>query len=33
MIMDFSIVDNNLDEIITNNKKIVLLKSNYTVDL
>lgn len=33
MIMGFSIVDNNLDEIITNNKKIVLLKSNYTVDL
>ncbi len=31
--MGFSIVDNNLDEIITNNKKIVLLKSNYTVDL
>ena len=30
--MGFSIVDNNLDEIITNNKKIVLLKSNYTVD-
>lgn len=30
--MGFSIVDNNLDEIITN-KKIVLLKSNYTVDL
>lgn len=33
MIMGLSIVDNNLDEIITNNKKIVLLKSNYTVDL
>ena len=33
MIMGFSIVDNNLNEIITNNKKIVLLKSNYTVDL
>lgn len=31
--MGFSIVDNNFDEIITNNKKIVLLKSNYTVDL
>lgn len=31
--MGFSIIDNNLDEIITNNKKIVLLKSNYTVDL
>ncbi len=31
--MGFSIVDNNLDEIITNNKKIILLKSNYTVDL
>lgn len=31
--MGLSIVDNNLDEIITNNKKIVLLKSNYTVDL